>query len=306
MITAVVFAGQGDERPGMGLDLAAASRRAADLLGHASELTGVDLFRELDRCGPALRRTDVVQAAMAAVGLGVFLELRDAGARPDLVAGHSSGEIAALAAAGWVPADRAVELAGLRGSLMAREARTRPGGMLAVFLDTEEAVAEAVEHGRRRGRLDIAAHNGPGEWVLTGDDDALRLVASEVPSKRLSVSGSWHGPAMAGAVDELRDALSSRMIEPEPGSPHLVGNRAGEVIGIGVDLAGEIAGQLARPVCLIQVFETFSRLGVTDVVVAGPGRALRGLIRRNMGQRVAVHGTDDIADLRAVIEVLGQ
>ncbi len=304
MTVALICAGQGAERPGSAVELAEASRPTGELLARASAATGLDLVRALRRGDPVLDRTEVVQPLLAALSLGVARELLDAGLRPELVAGHSAGEVAAVAIAGWLGFDEAVDLAHFRGKIMAREAERRPGRMLAVFVDSEGAALEAVELGRERGAVDLAGHNGPGEWVLTGDERALRRVAGALPSAWLPVAGAWHGPAMAGAVEELGDELRARL-RPRRGSwPKFVSDGDGEVIEDHDQLAGVLAEQLVRPVRLAAVFATLSREGVRDLVVAGPGKALGGLARTNLDPTVAVHPTGDPRDLGRTKEAL--
>ena len=273
----------------MGLDLACRYRPALDLLLLASEAAGVDLPRLLDRGGRELQRTEVLQPALTAVSLGAHSWLQEVGVSPQLVAGHSLGELAAWAATGAISPRDAVQLAAARGQLMAREAERNPGGMLALLDPGHGGVERALELGRRHGMVDLAAHNATGEWVLAGDLTALKAVAARTPSRLLPVSGAWHGRAMAGAQQELGRRIqalprgeatatlvcnASGLVEPAPQIPRL------------------LAGQLTAPVQWARTMETLLREGVTDLVTLGPGKVLRGLVRKNLGGAASVHGTD--------------
>ncbi len=270
----------------MGLDLARRYEPAADLLRQAGDAAGVDLLRLLARGGRDLQRTDVLQPALTAVSLGAYLWLRTEGVSPALVAGHSLGEVAAWAATGAIgPAD-AVDLAATRGRLMAREARRNPGGMLALPDPDTGGVERALSLGRRHGTVDLAAHNAPNEWVLAGDPAALRAVAARTQARLLPVSGAWHGRAMAGALDDLRRAVDALPVGEAAAS--MVCNATGAVEPP-AKIPRLLAGQLTAPVQWARTMETLKREGVTDLVTVGPGKVLRGLVRKNLGTSVGVH-----------------
>jgi len=290
------------EQPGMGLDLAAHSRHAARLLDHASEVSGVDLGLVLKQGGPELERTAVLQPALTAVSLGVFEALTSSGCWPGYVAGHSLGEVAAWSAAGGTRPTAAIGLAAVRGQLMEREARRHPGGMLAVH-GTREDMAEALAVARRLGGVNLAAHNSPEQWVLSGDPDALSPLLEEFPSVMLRVAGAWHSPHMTGAVQELRSAVTAAG-SPEP-PMGFVCNQTGSLAPRGA-MTDLLAGQLTRPVRWADTMSTLARRGVTDFVTVGPGRVLRGLVRKNLGKEARVHATDSPEELACTIEQLGQ
>ncbi|MFH2006124.1 MAG: ACP S-malonyltransferase [bacterium] len=300
MIVAFLFPGQGMEEPRMGLALAERRPAARALLERASAAAGVDVERLLYRGGTALERTEVLQPALTAVSLGVWEALRDGGCRPDFVAGHSLGEVAAWAAAGGVSAGQAVELAAARGALMAQESARRPGRMLAVF-GAEPVLQEALAHARGLGAVALAAHNGPQEWVLSGAGEALESVNARYASRFLPVSGAWHGPSMAGAVEPLRSALEAAARPAE--ASRFVSNRDGTVAGPEA-IPALLAEQLVRTVQWAAVLRALVEYGATDLVTVGPGRVLRGLVRKNLGDRLRVHTTEDRDELKKTIELV--
>jgi [acyl-carrier-protein] S-malonyltransferase len=297
-----LFPGQGSEHPRMGLDLAARSERGRALLERAGHAAGVDARRVLERGGEAFGRTDVMQPLLVAV-CGITAEaLRAAGHAPDLVAGHSVGELGAWSAAGCIEPEDAIDLAALRGRLMAREATRRPGGMLAL-VDCDEAAAErAIERGRRHGAVDLAASNAPDEWVLTGEHAALAAIAASAPSVRLPVAGPWHSRAMEDAVEELRVAMER--VTRRPSIAPMVVNRTGLVAPRDDLIPGLLAGQLTRPIEWARSLMTLVEAGVTEIVTIGPGKVLRGLIRKNLGDRVRVLTTESPSDWDRTLEAL--
>jgi [acyl-carrier-protein] S-malonyltransferase len=286
----------------MGLELAARSAPAAALLDRAAEATRVDVRHALERGGPALERTSVLQPVHTAVLLGVAEEIARAGVRPAFVAGHSLGEIAAWSAAGCIAPAAAVDAAATRGGLMEREARLHPGGMLALPRASREILQEALACGRARGRLDVAAHNTVDEWVVTGEEAALRAVAARYPSTRLAASGPWHSPALVDAVDELRAALMA--IPREPGRARFVANRTGRAVEREADIPEHLAGQLTHPVAWLETLEFLAEAEVTDVVVAGPARPHAAFARSHLGERARVWTTETGDELSCALEAL--
>jgi len=295
---AFLYPGQGMQGPTLPDAIARGSAERAYL----EQVLGSDLSRGLAHGGAQLERTDVLQPALVAACLAVTARLVEAGVEPSVVAGHSVGEIAALAAAGGVSPESAVELSALRGRLMAREAALHSGGMLALQEATEQTVDAALAVGAPHGHIGLAAVNAPDQWVLSGEHRALDAVLAQFPSRRLQVAGAWHSKLMEGALAEFEHAL--RMLSVRPLRTTLVFNRTGKPMEAFDDVIATLAGQLVRPVQWMASLTTLERLEITDVVTVGPGRILRGLVRKNLGTRVSVHTTEDATDIAHTIERL--
>jgi len=291
---AFLFPGQGMQEPGMTAMLGAGSPMRLYL----ERTLGMDLSRPLERGGAQLERTDVLQPTLVAASLAVMARLTDSGIRPDVVAGHSVGEIAALAAAGGITVEEAIELAAVRGRLMAREAASHPGGMVALLQATAAMAEAAIAVGARDGVVGLAAVNAPDQRVIAGEAPALQAIASAFGGHRLPVTGAWHSRLMAGALPELVDAFNVLPIRPLHAT--LVVNRSGRPLGESEDLVELIAGQLVRPVQWLETLRTMVRLEITDILTIGPGRIMRGLIRKSLGSSVRVHTTE--ADLGRTID----
>ncbi|HEX3760746.1 MAG TPA: ACP S-malonyltransferase [Kofleriaceae bacterium] len=281
MTTAFVFAGQGVDPPWIAPDLLARPR-ARPLLDAASEAAGCDARSLLLRGGAALARTEVLQPALVAACLVAADALAEAGAAPDVVCGHSLGELAAWAAGGHVAATDAIAAAGVRGRLMARQAARHPGGMAVAAGDAGATLEQVLAVGRARGRLTVAGYNTPTETTLSGDAAALSAIAA-LGCRRLPVAGAWHSDAMADAVDELGAALAAIVAPRRTGrGVPLVCNRDGRVAGPD-ELPALLAAQLVRPVLWTACTRTLAALGVTRFVAVGPGRLVRALLRANLG-----------------------
>ena len=272
--------------PGQGTDIAEAVeawRRQAPHVEHLLEIAAdeVGLAPSQLTQPVALARTAVLQPVLTALTLGIHHTLRDQGLRPDVVAGHSVGELAACAAAGAIGAEDVVALASTRGTLMAREASLHGGRMIAVrglAAEVTATVARAAKH----GRLTIAAHNSAEDWVLSGELAALRAVATTLPTTPIDTEGAWHSTAMAGAGIEYRESLSA--VVTGPLSVPFICNRTGAAARDAADIPELLAAQLTQPVEWARTMETLRTIGVTRLVVCGPGRSLRRFARAGIPQ----------------------
>lgn len=284
MSAAFLFPGQGSEIPGMGAAAITREGITRRLLLRASEATKVDLAAFVLRGDPKLSRTEFGQPALVSISLGLALEHRAAGNEPSAAAGHSVGEVAAFSVAGCLEPEEAVDCVVERARLMSEAARASPGGMAALRVGDEASVNQALTLGQLSGRLSLAAHNAPEEWVLTGDKPALAAVAAKFPTVALPVSGPWHSAAMATAAESWRASL--RHIGWRRPSVPLVANASGRFVTASDDLAELLAGQLTAPVRWAETMQTLRSAGITAFHIFGPGRVLRGLCRSNVGADV--------------------
>ena len=295
MRTAFLFPGQGvaiEQVAACWHRDSAAVRRWIEL---ASEYAGVEPDRLFERGARALVRTELLQPVHIAVCLGIHEELNERGVRPGVVAGHSLGEVAAYAVAGCLTLKDAIHLAATRGRLMAREASLHPGGMVAIPLGDERKVEPVLAQARDSGMVAIAAYNSPAQIVVSAETDALRHVCRMLPTTPVPVAGPWHNPAMAGAVDELLAAAASCLVGPI--LCPVISNRTGDFVNRAEDVPRLLAEQLTHPIQWTRSMQALSEAGVTDLVIVGAPKPLRGLVLECLGEKMGIHTVATFADL---------
>lgn len=307
---AFLFPGQGAQDVGMGRDMFGRDPFLDELVDRASVAVGEDVALTCSR-GPSkkLARTGFLQPAMTAVCLGLWKKIVDAGVEPWVTAGHSLGEIPALAACGAVDPGAAVSLAAVRGEAMDDAAKLQKGAMTAVTgLDVEQ-VFKIVEPFTEEGVVATAAVNAPSQAVVSGDPAVLDRVAEalrreqDVKVTPLRVSGAWHCEHMRPAVVRFKEALDE--LELSVPSVKMIFNRHGRESSDPDEIRNLIAGQLVTPIRWDLVMKRLAQAEITDFVEIGPGKVLRGLIRLNLPDPdIRVHNVSDLRSLDRLVTTL--
>jgi [acyl-carrier-protein] S-malonyltransferase len=266
--TAILFPGQGVGDPSS-RELVAELR--SDLLDLAGRLVGEDPFERMAD-GTAYAQPAVYCASIAGYeGLG----------RPsaDYFAGHSLGEVGALAAAGAIDDADGLRIVVARGRVMDEAARAgAPGGMLAVGSDHDRAEDLAAEHG-----LTLANENSPQQFVLSGplaqiEEAEAAAKGSGVRAKKLAVAGAFHTEAMSPGVEAFRAELDEIDFQA-PRAP-VVCSTTAEFFD--EDPRDALAASLVSPIRWTAVLGALSELGVNRFLDVGPGKVLAGLVRRTL------------------------
>ena len=288
MDVALVFPGQGSQKPGMGKDLvdahpvAAATFRAADdALGFALSSLCFD--------GPAetLMETHNAQPALLTHGVAVWRVLADhLGARVRCAAGHSLGEFTAHVAAGTFGFETAVTLVRKRGELMQAAGDARPGAMAAILGDLTVRVRELCDRATREAGAVVPANfNSPGQVVVSGEVAGVeRLIALAMEHgarkcMRLHVSGAFHSPLMNAAKPGWEAALAD--VEMHDELFPVYANITGMPVTSSEASRQLLGDQLTAPVRWTETIRHIAAdyPGIT-FVECGPGHVLSGLIRK--------------------------
>jgi [acyl-carrier-protein] S-malonyltransferase len=283
---AMVFPGQGSQSVGMLRELAATNKIVRDTFEEASSALGYDLWHLVQE-GPAedLNATHRTQPAMLTAGVAVYRCWRaHEGRKPAVMAGHSLGEYTALVCGDAIDFGDALSLVRFRGEAMQAAVPAGEGAMAAVLgLDAEQVEAAclaAAEH----EVVEPVNYNAPGQIVIAGDAAAVERAVAEAKSlgaRRavlLPVSAPSHCSLMAGAARELAE----RLVETEvrrPGLP-VIHNVDAEVHSEPNEIRTALTRQLHRPVQWTDCVDALRSFGATQVVEAGPGKVLSGLVRR--------------------------
>jgi [acyl-carrier-protein] S-malonyltransferase len=307
--TALIFPGQGSQKVGMGRDLAEAYPVARELYARADDSLGYCLSC-LCFEGPEGELNDTVntQPALYVTSLAALEVLRTEArlAPAALLAGHSLGELTAVAAAGAMGFEHGLRLVQERGRLMKLAGEQSPGGMAAVLkmedTEVEKACRRASEETGKP--VQMANYNSPGQVVVSGDKEALSR-AIEILRARgarriipLAVSIAAHSPLMATVVQQFRAAVDATPMRAS--QTPVVGNiSARPLLGVD-DIRDELAGQLTWPVRWTASVEWMVEQGVERFVEVGPGDVLGKLVSR-IASDVQVLSVGDVASVSALV-----
>jgi [acyl-carrier-protein] S-malonyltransferase len=293
--------GQGAQRVGMGKDLADRFPLARDTFGAIDESLGVPLSRIMwEGPGEELTLTHNAQPAILAHTAAVLAVVADRLGTMAAGAGHSLGEYSAHVAARTLTVADAARLVRRRGELMLAAGEARPGAMAAVLGLATAEVEAACNEASGDGGVAVAANlNAPDQTVISGDPGAVASAGDGCKARGakrvvpLKVSGAFHSPLMAPAVDGLLEALRSASFT-DPEFP-VIANASGTAVRTGMDAKRLLADQLTSPVRWVACMRAAAEVAPDATFVEiGPGSVLSGLLKRIVpGARAVTLGTAD-------------
>jgi [acyl-carrier-protein] S-malonyltransferase len=271
----------------MGKDLAERFPAARDTFAAIDEALGSSLSKLMWQ-GPEeeLTLTHNTQPAILAHSAAVLAVVGERLAATAAAAGHSLGEYSAHVAAGTLSAVDAARLVRRRGELMLAAGQERPGAMAAVLgLATEEVQAACDEASGPEGIAVPANLNAPDQTVISGDPAGVARAGERCKARGakrvipLKVSGAFHSPLMAAAVDGLLEALTEANFA-DPLFP-VIANASGEAVRTGVDAKRLLADQLTAPVRWVACMQAAAGVAPEATFLEiGPGNVLAGLLKR--------------------------
>jgi len=286
---ALLFPGQGVQKPGMGRSLHdryPAARRAFE---RAEEVLQMPI-RRLCFEGPVeeLNRTDVIQPCVMTVCWAAYEVWRESYGfeHVSVTAGHSLGEIASLAAAGSMPWETALLLVKERGRIMAQAAGEQAGGMIAIVGLDEAEVERIREQASHQGKLWVANRNADVQFVLSGEIAAVRAaeqLAVAAGARRaliLTIPLAAHTPLMEAAAAAFRKVVDRLPIRA-PSIP-ILANASGEALRTVASLQEELRLQMLRQVDWARTMVSMRAMKVRTVVELGPGRVLASLAAKHI------------------------
>ncbi len=280
---AFLFAGQGSQKPGMGEELAeasAAARKVFDAVDAVRPGTSAQCFEGTKE---ELSQTINTQPCVFATDLACAEALAEAGVRPEVAAGHSLGEVAALTFAGAFSVAEGTSLIEARAKAMAACTERHPGAMRAVLKLDRDVVEKLAA---KAGEAWPVNYNSPQQTVVAGSQEACKKLDGLVKeahgrSLKVAVSGAFHSPYMA----EAETALGTYLAEHAPSAPTLpvYANRTGSLYPDDpAQIAQLLSEQVAHPVQWVRELHAMQDAGIDTFIEVGPGHTLTGLVKRTL------------------------
>lgn len=302
--TAFIFPGQGSQYIGMGKDFYENSPIAKMVFEEAGKASGLDIqalcFEENDR----LNITEYTQIAMLTVEIAMMKVLEDAGIQPDVTAGLSLGEYAALTAGGVMTLEDVFRVVRQRGIFMQQAVPT--GGAMTAVLGMDAAAVEQA-CAQTEGIVSIANYNCPGQIVITGEEAACQAAAEklkEMGARKcipLKVSGPFHSPMLKEAGRRLGETLAETQVS-DIRIPYIT-NVTAQYVKNKDEVKELLEKQVSSSVKWQQSVELMIQDGVTAFIEIGPGRSLSGFMKK-INSEILTLNIEKYEDIEKVVEAL--
>lgn len=295
---AIVFAGQGSQYTGMGLDFCEINPESNQKLNQASSILGYDVRTLLTSENGEMNQTLYTQPLMMLATIFAYDELLKYVSKVDGVLGFSLGEYSALYAASIFSFEDLVQIISKRASFMHEQTQKYPGKMAAILGLDAQAVNEICSK-VKSGLVVCANYNSPTQTVISGEAQAVEdavLLCKENGAKRaivLNVSGAFHSPLMKEAGEKLFEVLRTYQTS-KPEKPLYLNSTSRPLIFS--ELKEEMKKQIFSPVLFTQSIEHMIEDGFTHFIEVGPGTVLSGLIRK-ISVNLEVTNLSSIQDL---------
>jgi len=279
---AYLFPGQGAQFSGMGKDLYDASSRAKELFEKADEILGFQITKIMfEGTADELKETKVTQPAIF-LHSTILAEIMGDRFQPEMVAGHSLGEISALVANGALAFTDGLQLVSKRAQAMQKACELKPSTMAAV-LGLDDDVVESI-CADTQGIVVAANYNCPGQLVISGEIDAINNACESLKEQGarralvLPVGGAFHSPLMEPAREELAAAIEQTTFN-EPTCP-IYQNVSTTSTTDPSEIKKNLVLQLTAPVKWTQSMQQMITDGAKTFIEVGPGNVLQGLMRK--------------------------
>lgn len=288
---AYIFPGQGAQFTGMGLDLYENSALAQEYFEKANDILGFSITDIMfEGTAEQLKETKVTQPAIFLHSV-ILAKVLGASFQPEMVAGHSLGELSALVTNGVLSFEDGLKLVSKRALAMQKACELAPSTMAAVLGLEDHTVEETCE--ATEGVVVAANYNCPGQLVISGEISAVEKaceVLTEKGARRallLPVGGAFHSPMMEPARAELAAAIAATTFS-QPSCP-VYQNVPASAVTDPAEIKKNLMLQLTAPVRWTQSIQAMIADGGTEFIEVGPGKVLQGLMRK-IDRSVAASG----------------
>jgi len=279
---AYIFPGQGSQFEGMGKALYESNNLAKPLFEKANEILGFEITKTMfEGSAEELKATKVTQPAIYIYTV-VATKLLGNNFMPDMLAGHSLGEISALAAANVVSFEDGLQLVAKRANAMQIACEENPSTMAAILALENEVVEKICAE--TEGVVVAANYNCPGQIVISGEITAVEIACEklkEAGARRaliLPVGGAFHSPLMAAAQNSLAKAIENTTFNKPRCAVYQ--NYTAKPETNADQLKENLNKQLTAPVLWMQSISNMVANGATHFYEIGPGKVLTGLMRK--------------------------
>lgn len=288
---AYIFPGQGAQFTGMGLDLYEKSTLAQELFEKANKILGFSITDIMfEGTAEDLKETKVTQPAIFLHSV-ILAKVLGASFQPEMVAGHSLGELSALVANGVLSFEDGLKLVSKRALAMQKACEMAPSTMAAI-IGLEDNIVEEV-CAAIDGIVVAANYNCPGQLVISGEIEAVEKgceILKEKGAKMaviLPVGGAFHSPMMEPAREELAAAIEATTFNKPTCAVYQ--NVTANAVTNPDEIKKNLMIQLTAPVKWTQSMQQMITDGATEFIEVGPGKVLQGLMRK-IDRSVAVSG----------------
>ncbi len=278
---AYVFPGQGAQFTGMGKDLYDNSKDAKKLFESANDILGFKITNIMfEGSAEDLKQTKVTQPAVFLHSVIAAKSIE--GFAPEMVAGHSLGELSALVANQTISFEDGLKLVSKRALAMQKACEAQESTMAAI-LGLEDSIVEQICN-ETPGIVVAANYNCPGQLVISGEVEAVNKACEslkEAGAKRaivLPVGGAFHSPLMNPAKQELEDAIKKTNFS-KPICP-IYQNVNAQAVSNPEIIQQNLISQLTAPVKWTQTVKNMISTGATSFTEVGPGKTLQGLVKK--------------------------
>lgn len=269
-----MFPGQGSQAVGMGLDL---SEVGKDKFAKAEQILGWSILEKSQTDATELAKTQFTQPCLYVVSAILGDILKEKGAKPDAVTGHSLGEYSALYCAGVVDFATGLELVKQRSLLMSEAS----GGAMTALIGFDRPQLEAAI--AQTADVILANDNGADQVVISGTVAAVQSICEQVKTKKaisLTVSGAFHSPLMSEAAAKFSETLTATIFN-DAEIPVISNVEPNDATTSGQVLRDRLTQQMTSPVRWREICLYLATQGYEQAIEVGSGKVLTGLVKRS-------------------------